>query len=936
MTDLPSIMDKIRILRSSRRRTYPAKINNNETSVTMAPVKNSEVATSDKNPQWVPFLVLDISQPKDSPASEEEESPKDIPSKLGDSPEAQKIPSLTPPIQISTSAVPKSITTSMSSAAPKTVTTSMSSTVSKNVKTNMSSTVPKNITTSMSSTVSKNVKTNMSSTVPKNITTSMSSAASKNAKTNMSSTVPKNITTSMASAASNDVKTSMSSTVHKNITTSVSPAVSINDSTSTPSAVSKNGNTNISSAVSKNITTSMCPAVYKNGSTSMSSAVSKNDTTSMPSPVPKTVTTSMSATNDKTVIKTTTTKRSSPRKSRNVPVACTIMVTSKENKNSGKIKVKKLQDDSSDSPALSPSKNDSSAAQEITVSPVKTADSTGAVSKPEKSNKEDDLLSSKDANFNTTTLAPVGCVICSKYFPTLTEMQTHYLSEHKNRRGRENRKRPIDVLNSESQRMPNLVAVPEKIVPDESGFKFPLYTDENDPKCPVCSIAFKTAAEVKNHVKLVHSYRCSECNDTFYNLFEFTSHKCNKGIKKSKRNRKKLSRSSNVNEVVAKTMKSFVPIQPNLDKIQKSNDEGATENFIPPVQHKDSETSFVPMSSSSPAPGNLGNQRSELQVNTSMKLQITSVPQQPDLNAASVRTPSPELTIAPLENKLKPVKIRVLETKNLRCFKFKKDEVVTESPLSKTELIQEKIAQLKNNPNVSVSWVPKLRLKAEDDDEYVCGRCNVICDDMEDYMDHIQDCLTITSVTLEKVSTNPPLRILKLQKEISSFGFQETNNNRYSVNKNLMKKLQEVIPLTEEDVRESSPTPSRLSDLTNERHSDTLVPGSAGFCEYNSTFRIKEEPLDYEEPVESLQSKVLPNSKGSLPMVVIPVDQTSANKLITGSELSNPGKQAAKLPSPDSSSPSSPWDTSPYDLMIDTDDIKMEVEEEVIDDYEHF
>lgn len=817
MTDLSSIMDKIRILRSSRRRTYPGKVvnNNKTTSVTMTPVTNSETSVSDTNHRWVPFLVLDISQPEGNAGSAEDKSAKDLKSKIEDAPETQKIPALTPPIQINTSAAPKTITSSMSS------------------------------------------------------------------------------------------------------------------------------------------------------------------------------------TSDKTVIKTTTTKRSSPRKSKRIPVACTIMVTSKEVKNNGKVKAKTNQDDTIVTPAFIQNKKDSLSAQELTVSLAKTVESSSVIttlaksnkdasspaksnkdvsspaksnkdaSTPTKSNKDIEVVPSKEANFNTTTLAPVGCVICSKHFSTLTEMQTHYLSEHKNRRGREHRKRPIEVVNTEPQKMPNLVTVQEKAVPDEPGFKFPLYVNENDPKCPVCSIAFKNAAEVKNHVKLVHSYRCSECNDTFYTLFEFTGHKCNKSVKKSKRIRKKSSRSPNVNQEVAKAMKSFVPIQPNLNKNPKSKDEGTSEVFVPPVHQKDSDTSFVPISSSSPTVSNLSNQRSGMQVNTSTKLQITSVPQQPEVSAPSIRTPSPELTIAPIDNKPKPVKIRVLETRNLRCFKFKKDEIVSDSPLSKSELIQEKITQLKNNPYVSVSWVPRLQFKSdEDDSEYVCGRCNVICDDMDDYMDHIQDCLTITSVTLEKTS-NPPRRILKLQKEISSFGFQETNNNRYTVNKNLMKKLQEVIPLTEEDVRESSPTRTRyleevvehdsshLSDLLNESHSDQVVASNSSLSELSlqsSMLQIKEEPLDYQDPSESVLSKApsnvyhdglpniyqLTNAKGPMPMVVIPVDQTSANKLLSGSELSVKKTQTAKPPSPDSSSSSSQWDASPCDLMIDTDDIKMEVEEEEIDDYENF
>ena len=671
------------------------------------------------------------------------------------------------------------------------------------------------------------------------------------------------------------------------------------------------------------------------------------------------------STSENPSIKSVTSKRSSPRKSRRIPDKCTIMITSKD------VRFNKDRPKKSKESPKHPQNKKSTAVESPVFSnsvtptdvPLPTSDPLKEVQKdlsPELQ-KEAEPQQPSEMHYNTNSLAPVGCVICSKQFSTLSEMQIHYLSEHKNRRGRENRKRSGEEI----QKTSSVTSTKGKEGAVEIGFKFPLYVNENDPKCPVCSIAFKNALEVRNHVKLVHSYRCSECKDTFYTLFEFTGHKCSKSIKKFRRVRKKSGRNSSTNQEAEKTTENSVSVLPSVKEKSTERNNGVSDSIPPLLPKVTSDSGFVPLTSSSSKVVDLTNLRTEVQISENSRLQITSVSHPTESQIPNIRTPSPKLTISPLDKKPDPPKIRVLETKNLRCFKFKKEEISPDTAESKKELIQEKISQLKNNPQLSVSWIPKLHARTEDEDyEYVCGRCNVICDDMEDYTDHIQDCLTITSVTMERTS-NPPQRILKLQKEVSSFGFQETNNNTYRVNKNLMKKLQEVLPLTEEDVRESSSSPRchqkevfycgggvRTPDAAQEDQLNGPVFRDATVPKLDiesSILSIKEEPIDdYAESVEDVDFKnssihlfesgssciqSVSNSKGNTPMVIIPLGHDVAKNLpLRPNDQVIDGKQSIKLPSPGSSSPSSPWDSSSTDLLIDTDDIKMEVEEEVIED----
>ncbi|KAK7078868.1 hypothetical protein SK128_016900 [Halocaridina rubra] len=599
-----------------------------------------------------------------------------------------------------------------------------------------------------------------------------------------------------------------------------------------------------------------------------------------------------------------------------------------------------------------------------------------------------DVKQNEEPNPSTSTSREVHCVICSLPFSSLEEMRSHYISEHKFRRNRDSKKHKLDSLTTGPPKLPKLTLIMPKskqreectaISPDVN-----IYVDKSDPKCPVCSISFKTIQEVKDHVQMVHSYKCSECNGTFYTLFEFTCHKCNKGGKKVKIARKKLSQenslkipkgATNCNKIHKITLlkdqsglvdrrqdtlenqvSSKPEIMPTLTR-EKAGIVQESSHLMPPLLSRMEEPHPLPVSVV-----NLSSQASGAMQGEEM---ITCV-EENDLIAkhkGSLLGPASPVT----NSKDTSANIRVLETKNLRGYRFKKEEV------SETlETVEDKIAQLKKNPQVSVSWVPKLKGKKYENCDFVCGRCNVLCIDMEDYMEHIQDCLTITSVTLEP--TSKPQRILKLQNERSSFGFQETNNNKYSLNKNLMNKLQSVFPgLNLSDTGSESQTPEeRKNALSSELPDELCQCHQKNFLDRNSArvsddisneksnvklsvLNIKEEPIDACTPDHELSNHyptsdlqrglnkdsvpvVTPN-KQKQPMVMIPVASKSEETLADLAGEHNNNSSSYKIanvksisPIHDSSPNSTSWESSSLDLLIDTDDIKMEIEEEVIED----
>ncbi|XP_045128472.1 zinc finger protein 280D-like isoform X1 [Portunus trituberculatus] len=180
----------------------------------------------------------------------------------------------------------------------------------------------------------------------------------------------------------------------------------------------------------------------------------------------------------------------------------------------------------------------------------------------------------------------VKCVLCDKIFPSLKDMQTHYLSTHKSRRGKDSRKTKV---NSDSFATQISIDSEQCYLDQKSELSLPMSEKgEIDPKCPVCSIDFSSADEVNKHMREVHSYVCSECSSTFYTLFQFTNHKCTKIVKKVKRTKRKITASLasklTLNPEAAKIMNSFVQIQPKTKNISKSSSRKSQRSPTPPSQ----------------------------------------------------------------------------------------------------------------------------------------------------------------------------------------------------------------------------------------------------------------------------------------------------------------------------------------------------------------
>ncbi|XP_037784110.1 uncharacterized protein LOC119580187 [Penaeus monodon] len=653
-----------------------------------------------------------------------------------------------------------------------------------------------------------------------------------------------------------------------------------------------------------------------------------------------------------------------------------------------------------------------------------------------------------EAKDGTSGENPVKCVLCDKSFPSLKEMQVHYLSTHKSRKGREGRKRSVehtDTLPSSSTSLHLSGMGWEEDIKDISD------SSSGEPVCPVCRIAFKNADEVKEHVKHVHAYVCSECNSTFYTLFQFTDHKCNKGNKRVKKVKKKGTCQATLKPEVAKLMDNFVEIKPNC-KQKKKDRESSTVLPLPTPKKKNSVgrnenieiDSAVPELAPSILPSKVSPQEplqtevlnqtvNAVQINFHKKeykkkgiVKQSSKAKQPSItkskktkaavnaevkslsektnekcfsnslktNASSQTTfcevshitdeqysadeheflPAITTTYTLKEcaqndtNETKDQKnITIIETCNIHQAKKMVAENIQVPSVPTKDVIRQKIAELKSNPNVSISWLPTLRIKCQDDGDFVCGRCNVICDDMEDYMDHIQDCLTMTSVTLEPTS-NPPRRFLRLRNEISTLRYQEPNNNRYSVNQNLINKLQTVLPQAKEYLTVGSQSNKMYTSLTKssrQSFKDLLdddfghesqewinSPSSVSPVEGRRQHSGKVIPRNLQgvshtplNNIGMIQTKIsVNNGKVSQPMVMIPVDHKSKpDTCLTLTkdqgrlEVLEKVEEAIGCTSTLSSHSFTPSSTamihSPLDMLLDPDEIKMEVEEEVVDDH---
>lgn len=430
----------------------------------------------------------------------------------------------------------------------------------------------------------------------------------------------------------------------------------------------------------------------------------------------------------------------------------------------------------------------------------------------------------------------VKCVLCEKVFPSLKDMQEHYLKTHKGRKSREKNKKNMESSGTQTTievskntnkdfREGSEVSAngsqphPLEIIIDDS---------EVDPKCPVCSCGFRTAAEVKRHIAQVHSYICSECNITFYTLFQFTSHKCTKVAKKVKKTKKLQNNNtitSNNNQSILTSeinkpdssllnpFTKFVAIKPKIFVAPPCDDLSE-----PPVLTAEPSV-LVPLSGnhmSSPPPLQ---KISNISVVTHDNPWI--VPSQSEVTPS---TKSNTNSVTPQ----KPRKVPVIETNNIEEAKKLAKKLDMESPDEKAfkpEVVLRKLDQLKANGIVSISFIPRKKrhldeiLEGDEHLEYVCGRCNVLCFDSADYMDHIQECLIMSSVSVVPVPSKGPRRFLKLKKEVASFAFDDQNNNTYTLNRNLINKLSEVLGPT---MGKPMHTPPSVSpDKSNEKLSPT-------------------------------------------------------------------------------------------------------------------
>ncbi|MPC59449.1 hypothetical protein E2C01_053468 [Portunus trituberculatus] len=574
----------------------------------------------------------------------------------------------------------------------------------------------------------------------------------------------------------------------------------------------------------------------------------------------------------------------------------------------------------------------------------------------------------------------VKCVLCDKIFPSLKDMQTHYLSTHKSRRGKDSRKTKV---NSDSFATQISIDSEQCYLDQKSELSLPMSEKgEIDPKCPVCSIDFSSADEVNKHMREVHSYVCSECSSTFYTLFQFTNHKCTKIVKKVKRTKRKITASLasklTLNPEAAKIMNSFVQIQPKTKNISKSSSRKSQRSPTPPSQEmvqqpvsmitlvgeaKQTQTLETPTNENMSVCSVTTSIASEVAEETSLSEPIIVSKQDNHEEEESVFLPSIETAYSlksPCdcrnEEQSHSSKIPVLETRNMEQAKqYIQKTKFSEHKVSQSELIMEKIAQLKRNPHVSLSWRPTLQARGcmEEDGEYVCGRCNVLCDDMEDYMDHLQDCLTMTSVTLEPAPT-PPRRLLKLPCQTVAFGSRESGHSRYLINQNLIAKLQAYLPNSL--VKTSQPLPHQFKppnaappgstgqtfrdllddDFGYESHESVDIQTAGSSSPVSPATWHSEAPHSSRE-LSAIQGKVSMSNttKGTTqPMVMIPMDSkinlsvSPDHQLLKKlSDHSQCGEETTKTNS------SLILAASPLGLLLDQDDIKMEVEEEVVEDH---
>lgn len=470
----------------------------------------------------------------------------------------------------------------------------------------------------------------------------------------------------------------------------------------------------------------------------------------------------------------------------------------------------------------------------------------------------------------TKGMHSVNCFLCPTKFQSVQAMQDHYFENHKHKK------------RTSSNRTK---CAPKKII-KSSKLKDPLTLNEEDcasgdgePKCPICSIYFNTKDEVKNHMTNVHCYKCSECHNTFYTLFQFTDHRCAKYVKqrKGKLKKKKLKTPPSKKPELEKDPLSLPP--PNkYVKILPKNVPILPKVSYPLIIHYSAESPISSLSTSTQASNTkLAKESQSINVCNTISPSLMSVPS----------------TIVSMQCTRSPENKNI--TQNLNTKKVKKRLVdYSVEELTSKEFTRMKLDEITKNPHLSIRWIPN---KNQNQSEFFsCGRCNVLCEDKTDYIEHLEECLRLSNVSL--LSTKSPAkRILKLKSEIISQ--QNDKFGRMSINKNLLKELKafmgnqilELIDNGENTVKSNSKLPEQKSESFT--HSDikgsisitklsTATEGNVCYKTLNSN-----KPIQAEIPAPMIMTQALkyPSSVSShTPMVIIPInnsfpkDQTATPK----------------------------------------------------------
>lgn len=413
----------------------------------------------------------------------------------------------------------------------------------------------------------------------------------------------------------------------------------------------------------------------------------------------------------------------------------------------------------------------------------------------------------------------VNCFLCPMVFESIEKLQKHYLTQHKQKkRGHSNNNIESDITQCKTQVM-------EKVD----------ILSEGEPKCPICSIYFKTKEEVKDHMERVHIYNCSECHRRFYTLFQFTDHKCNKS-----------KRIKIVPNSICETQFPVIEEDPlALPPLQNPTNQGIVSSNTFPSSEKNIETSTFPDG------------------NTNFDTPFSSSVMSSSSTTSSSAIPS-----------IYPSKITNNKRSLLDC---------TFEELRSKELNKEKLRELMSNPSFSVRLIKK-KETVQNLNDYSCARCNVICDNMKDYLQHIKLCFRLSNVAMIS-NGNSPKKLLNLKSELVSS--KNLPDSKTSINKKLLSQLKNSLGgASFEELFKSEEKPDSSSEtlldskVTNDYYKSTdvsdIIDGDNKSMGKNvSSNRIPNDTSFTQSFQRSLDGRGLPTTALQVkqqPMVIIPLN----------------------------------------------------------------